>query len=89
MNRAQLSSSLPGIARVVLVYQAVITVAVAALFFVLQGGLQALSALYGGLITLMMTVLLRRRVVRLTEVAGRRVAVNRVSNGLLILNRHR
>jgi F0F1-type ATP synthase assembly protein I len=55
---------------VVLIYQAVIAAGAALVFLVLQGRLQALSALYGGLITLLMTLLLRRRVTKFTEAAA-------------------
>lgn len=72
MRRGQpdLSTSLPAAARVVLIYQAVIAAGAALVFLVLQGRLQALSALYGGLITLFMTLLLRRRVTKFTEAAA-------------------
>lgn len=72
MRRGQpdLSSSLPAAARVVLIYQAVIAAATALVFLALQGRLQALSALYGGLITLIMTLLLRRRVTQFTAAQG-------------------
>lgn len=86
MRREQpdLSSSLPGAARTVMVYQAVITMGVALLFFALQGGLQALSALYGGLITLIMTLLLRRRVTKLTEAATQGAVVGAAAVGVML-----
>ncbi len=86
MKRGQpdLSSSLPGTARVVLVYQIAIAVGAAVLFFVLQGGLQGLSALYGGLISLTMALLLRRRVTRLAEAAAQGVALGAVATGVML-----
>lgn len=79
-----LSSSLPGAARAVMVYEVAIAVGAALLFFVLQGGLQALSALYGGLITLIMTLLLRRRVTKLTEAATQGNATGAAAVGVML-----
>ncbi len=86
MRRGQpdLSSSLPDAARVVLIYQAVIATGVALLFLALQGRLQALSALYGGLITLVMTLLLRRRVTKLTAVAAQGNAAGAAAVGVML-----
>lgn len=50
-------------------YQLVIGVLIAAGFFLLQGYWQALSALYGGLVTVIMTFLLGRRVERASATA--------------------
>ena len=79
-----ISSSLPGAVRVVMLYQAAITVVVALVFLALQGGLQALSALYGGLITLIMTLLLRRRVTRLAEIAPQGNATGVAAVGVML-----
>ncbi|MEO6697598.1 MAG: ATP synthase subunit I [Gammaproteobacteria bacterium] len=86
MSRGQsdISSSLPGAVRVVVMYQAAIAVGVALAFLVLQGGLQALSALYGGLITLIMTLLLRRRVTRLAEIATQGNATGVAAVGVML-----
>ena len=79
-----ISSSLPGAVRVVMLYQAAITVVVALAFLALQGRLQALSALYGGLITLIMTLLLRRRVTRLAEIAPQGNATGVAAVGVML-----
>ncbi|MBI3344540.1 MAG: ATP synthase subunit I [Gammaproteobacteria bacterium] len=86
MRRKQpdLSSSLPGAARTVMVYEVAIAAGVALFFFALQGGLQALSALYGGLITLIMTLLLRRRVTKLTEAATQGAAIGAAAVGVML-----
>ncbi len=83
-DRPDISSSLPGAVRVVVMYQAAIAVVVALTFLVLQGGLQALSALYGGLITLIMTLLLRRRVTRLAEIATQGNATGVAAVGVML-----
>ena len=86
MRRGQLdlSSSLPAAARAVLVSQAIITAGVALVFLVLQGRLQALSALYGGLVTLLMTLLLRRRVTKFTEAAAQGNAAAAAAVGVML-----
>lgn len=86
MRRGQpdLSTSLPAAARVVLIYQAVIAAGAALVFLVLQGKLQALSALYGGLITLLMTLLLRRRVTKFTEAAAQGNAAGAAAVGVML-----
>jgi F0F1-type ATP synthase assembly protein I len=83
-EQPDLSSSLPGAARTVMVYEVAIAAGAALLFLVLQGRLQALSALYGGLITLIMTLLLRHRVTKLTEAATQGAAIGAAAVGVML-----
>ncbi|MCL5669669.1 MAG: ATP synthase subunit I [Gammaproteobacteria bacterium] len=61
---------LGGAARAVLLYQAAITVLTAAAFMYLGGLRPAVAALYGGLVAMVLSWMLKRRVTRVTEVSA-------------------
>lgn len=64
-------NALNGLTRRVIAHQLLIACLVAAGFWGVQGFWQAQSALYGGLVTIVMAYLLGRRVARLEDMAGR------------------